>query len=76
MSSTTSTPPVAVVVDTSRSPNARLHPVPVDAVTLEDTFWRPRREQNRKVVIPGQYKLCEDTGRIDNLRIAAGLKQG
>lgn len=76
MTTTPSTPPVAVIVDTTRSTHARLRPVPINAVTLEDTFWRPRREQNRKVVIPGQYKLCEDTGRIDNLRIAAGLKQG
>jgi len=27
-------------------------------------------------VIPDQYQLCEDTGRIDNFRWASGKKQG
>jgi DUF1680 family protein len=66
----------AVVVDTAGSPHARLAPVPLDAVSLEDGYWKPRRELNRNVVIPGQFRLCEETGRLDNLRIAGGLKAG
>jgi hypothetical protein len=65
-----------VVVDTTRSPHATLQPTPISAVTLTDAFWGPRRGVNRRVMIPAQQKLCEDTGRIDNLRIAAGQKQG
>jgi DUF1680 family protein len=42
------------------------------AVTLDDEFWAPRRRLNRQVTIPGQYRYCEDTGRIDNFRRAAG----
>ncbi|MBA3945049.1 MAG: glycoside hydrolase family 127 protein [Herpetosiphonaceae bacterium] len=61
-----------VVVDTTHSPYARLRPVPLTAVTLTDTFWTPRRRTNREVTLPAQYQLCEETGRIDNFRRAAG----
>ena len=63
------------VVDTSRSPQAALRPVPVSAVRLEDTFWSPRLERNRTVTLPTQLHQCEETGRIDNFRRAAGKKQ-
>ena len=66
--------PEAVVVDTSRSPHARLRPVPLTAVSLTDAFWEPRRRTNREVTIPSQYRHCEDTGRLDNFRRAAGTK--
>lgn len=66
----------AVVVDTSASPHARLRPVSAEAVTLTDLFWQPRRQLNRDVIIPGQERLCEETGRVDNLRIASGKKDG
>ncbi len=64
--------PMAVVVDTSRSPYARLRPVPLTAVTLTDPFWAPRRNLNRQVTLPTQYRLLEETGRLDNFRRAAG----
>jgi len=66
------TRPFAVVVDTSRSPHACLWPVPLAAVTLADGFWAPRRRVNREVTLPSQYRLLEETGRIDNFRRAAG----
>ncbi|HUN05928.1 MAG TPA: glycoside hydrolase family 127 protein [Aggregatilineales bacterium] len=66
----------APVVDTTRSPFAQLRPVAVDAVTLTDTFWSARRQLNREVIIPGQASLCESTGRVDNLRVASGRKDG
>jgi DUF1680 family protein len=65
----------AVVVDTPRSPRCRLRPVPLTAVRLEDEFWAPRLRTNREVTLPGQYEQCEQTGRIDNFRRAAGKKQ-
>ena len=61
-----------IVVDTSNSPHARLKPAPLTAVTLTDEFWAPRRRVNREVTIPSQYRLLEETGRLDNLRRAAG----
>jgi uncharacterized protein len=66
----------AVVVDTSASPYAKLRPVPAESVKFTDSFWQPRRQMNREVIIPGQARLCEETGRVDNLRIAAGQKPG
>jgi hypothetical protein len=67
--------PSAVVVDTSRSPYARLKPVPLTAVTLSDDFWAPRLRLNREATLPSQYRLLEETGRIDNFRRAAGKKE-
>jgi DUF1680 family protein len=66
----------AVVVDTSNSPHARLRPVPVDAVRLDDGLWEPRRRLNRELSLPGQHELLEQTGRIDNFRRAAGKQDG
>ena len=63
-----------IVVDTSHSPHARLKPVPLTAVTLTDQFWAPRLRINREVTIPSQYRLLEETGRLDNFRRAAGQK--
>ena len=62
----------AVLTDTSKSEHARLKPVPLDAVRLTDSFWAPKRKVLREVTLPGQYALCESTGRIDNFRRAAG----
>jgi len=68
--------PTPVLVDTSHSPHARLRPVPLTAVTLADAFWAPRRQMNRQSVLPAQYRQLEETGRVDNLRRAGGLKTG
>src|SRR3712207_905935 len=64
----------APIVDTSRSSAVRLRPVPLDAVQLHDDFWAPRRRINRETTLPSQYRLCEETGRIDNFRRASGKK--
>ncbi len=61
-----------VVVDTSRSPEARLRPVPLNAIRLTDEFWRPRRELNRNTTLKAQYLHLEKTGRLDNFRRVAG----
>jgi DUF1680 family protein len=64
-----------VVVDTSRSPYARLRPVPLAAVRIDDGFWTPRLRTVRQVTLRQQYEQCERTGRLDNFRRAAGKKQ-
>jgi hypothetical protein len=66
----------SVVVDTRASPRARLRPVPVSAVTLTDDFWAPRLRTNHYVTLPAQFQYLEETGRIDNFRVAAGKKEG
>ncbi|MCJ7681469.1 MAG: glycoside hydrolase family 127 protein, partial [Candidatus Aminicenantes bacterium] len=53
-----------------------ISPVPFTDVGINDSFWLPRMETNRTVTIPVAMKKNEETGRVDNLRIAAGLKEG
>lgn len=67
--------PQPVVLDTSRSPESRLKPVPLTAVRIDDEFWAPRIRTTRAVTLPSQYEQCEASGRIDNFRRAAGRKQ-
>lgn len=64
------------IVDTSRSPYARLRPLSMDAVTLADAFWEPRRRTNRQDTLPAQHAQLEHTGRLDNFRRAAGKQDG
>jgi DUF1680 family protein len=45
-------------------------------VMINDAFWTPKIELNRKVTIPYIFRQCEMTGRIDNFAIAGGLKKG
>ena len=51
-------------------------PVPFSKVKIEDSFWLPRLETNRTVTIPYDFEKCEETKRIQNFEIAAGLKEG
>jgi uncharacterized protein len=50
--------------------------VPFTAVRITDGFWGPRLETNRTVTIPWAFRMAEETGRIDNFRVAARLKPG
>jgi DUF1680 family protein len=53
-----------------------IKPVKFTEVNIEDDFWLPRLETNRKVTLPFNFRKCEETGRIENFEIAAGMKQG
>lgn len=53
-----------------------LKPVAFTEVKIKDTFWLPRMETNRKVTIPFAFKMCQETGRIDNFVKAAGMMPG
>ena len=53
-----------------------IHPVAFTDVSIDDNFWSPRLETNRKVTIPYCFQRCEETGRIDNFAIAGGLMEG
>jgi len=48
----------------------------LQAVTVNDSFWKPLIERNRTVTIPYVFGKCEETGRIDNFAVAGGLKKG
>lgn len=64
--------PKPVVVDTWRSPHARLRPVPVSAVRFDDTFWAPRRRINHQATLPQQFEQLESSHRLDNFRRVSG----
>ncbi|MCX2480004.1 glycoside hydrolase family 127 protein [Pedobacter sp. MC2016-15] len=51
-----------------------IQPLSFTKVQLEDTFWLPRIETNRTVTIPASFARCENTGRINNFRMAAAKK--
>jgi DUF1680 family protein len=62
------------VVDTSKSPYAKLHPIPVRAVTMGDGFWTKRRETVFDRSIPTSLPQIEASGVMDNFRRLAGTK--
>lgn len=51
-------------------------PIPPTEIEVADGFWHDRLETNRKVTIPYDFRKCEETGRIANFAIAAGLVDG
>src|SRR6202158_4568833 len=60
------------ILNLAKSPYAKLHSVPVHAVTIEAGFWSPRRETNVNASIPSMGKLLEVNGRMDNFRRLTG----
>ncbi len=46
------------------------------AVKITDGFWLNRLEVNARKAIFHQWKMLEESGCIDNFRIAAGIKEG
>ena len=57
-------------------PDYPIHPVAFTNVKITDDFWSKRLETNHRVTIPIAFRKAEETGRIDNFRIAGGLKEG
>jgi len=64
----------AYVVDTSRSPHVKLHPVPLTAVRYTGGFWRHYLDITAERSIPGLYRLFESKGVVDNFRRVSGRK--
>ena len=46
------------------SAKRQLSPVSFTQVTLDDPFWAPRQETNRRVSIPHMHRMLVETGRI------------
>src|SRR5258708_3264815 len=51
-------------------------PVPFTAVHVNDAFWAPRIETNRKVTIPFAFQKDVETERFDNFERAAKQLRG
>jgi uncharacterized protein len=60
------------VINTANSPFAKLHSVPVRAVTIEEGFWSKRRKTNIERSIPSMRGGLEQHGRMDNFRRLVG----
>lgn len=67
---------MAYVVDTSKSKDAKLKPISLKSVKLTDNFWSKRIEIMGNITLPLQYEIMEETGRINNFRIASGKIKG
>lgn len=71
-----------VIVDTTRTPHARLRPVPVESVrfggvgTPGHGFWAARLDLVRRETLRQQLAQLEATGRLANFRRAAGQLDG
>jgi uncharacterized protein len=53
-----------------------IKPVPFTNVKVADVFWAPRLKTNKDITIPIAFKKAEETGRIDNFKIAGKLIKG
>jgi DUF1680 family protein len=60
------------ILNLANSPYAKLHNVPVRAVTIENGFWAARREANVTESIPTMHDLMESHGRMNNFRRLVG----
>ena len=60
--------PLAVA---SEQPLLKLRPVPFTDVTIQDSFWAPRRETNRVASIPFSLQKLEEAGNLEDMRLAA-----
>jgi DUF1680 family protein len=60
------------VLNLANSPYAKLHSVPVRAVTIEEGFWSKRRKTNVERSIPTMREELEQHGRMDNYRRLVG----
>ena len=52
--------------------NARLHPVPVQAIHMGEGFWTARRKVTTERSLPTMLALLEEHGVVDNFRRLAG----
>ncbi len=67
--------PSKVILNLEKSPNAKLHNVPVSAVTITNGFWSERRKTNVEKSIPTMLQLLEEHGVVDNFRRLSGARQ-
>lgn len=54
----------------------RLHALPLTAVDIQAGFWKDKQAVNRHNSLPHGFAMLEESGALDNLRIAAGMKSG
>src|SRR5215472_6389865 len=60
------------IIHTAYSSHAKLHDVPIRAVTISDGFWAARRKTNVESSIPSMLELMLKDGRMENFRRLSG----
>ena len=68
-----------MLIDTSKSPYAKVHPVPQENINWKEGFWKDRFDTCAEVTIPHILGLFEDKDvfhAVENFRIAAGETEG
>lgn len=60
------------IIHTANSPHAKLHDVPIRAVTISNGFWAARRKTNVESSIPSMLELILQDGRMENFRRLSG----
>lgn len=53
-----------------------IQPLPFTEVRFADEFWAPRLLTHKNTTLNYTLQQCEETGRIDNFRRAAGQEEG
>lgn len=68
--------PLLASACTQHPAETALEAVDFTKVTITDSFWNSRIQTNAEVTIPHALNKCEEEGRMDNFRRAAGLEEG
>lgn len=63
-------------VDSTQSPHAQLHTLPLDSVAIQPGFWASRQSMNRQKSLRHGYNQLIRSGNFNNLRLAAGGGEG
>jgi DUF1680 family protein len=64
------------IIDTRRSPHARWRSLPLGAVRLSGGFWSDRLDINRRVSLGHGFRMLEEHGNFENLRLAGARRHG
>ncbi len=63
------------IIYLDHSLNARMHPVPVQAVRMGEGFWTARRKVVTERALPAMLAALEEHGVVDNFRRLAGKQE-
>jgi len=63
-------------VSTTTSSHARWRTLPLGSVSLTEGFWHEKQEINRRVSLRHGYRMLNQSGNFNNLKLAAGSGEG
>lgn len=77
---TSNTPPQVGEETSQKQPEIHrdypIQPLPFTEVSFADEFWAPRLLTHKNITLDYTLDQCEETGRINNFRRAAGQQEG